>query len=160
MFEPQVAFQAFERSGIDFWTGVPDSLLKHFCAYVSDHAAGSRHVIAANEGGAVAIAAGHYLATGNPALVYLQNSGLGNTLNPLISLADPAVYGLPMVLLIGWRGEPGQPDEPQHRKQGEVTIPLLEATGIPTTVLPTDESAAIVASLEGPVINPLRARCA
>ena len=99
-------------------------------------------MIAANEGGAVAIAAGHFLASGAPALVYLQNSGLGNTLNPLISLADPAVYQIPMVLLIGWRGEPGRPDEPQHRKQGEVTLPILDAMGVPTAVLPDQPEAA------------------
>ncbi len=142
MIETDLAFRAFESAGVDFWTGVPDSLLKHFCAYVSDRAPNGRHVIAANEGGAVAIAAGHFLASGSPALVYLQNSGLGNTLNPLISLADPAVYQIPMVLLIGWRGEPGRPDEPQHRKQGEVTLPILESIGIPFAVLPDEPQAA------------------
>lgn len=158
MIEPSAAFGAFERAGVDFWTGVPDSLLKHFCAYVADHAEPSRHVIAANEGGAVAIASGHYLATGNPALVYLQNSGLGNTLNPLISLADPAVYSLPMVLLIGWRGEPGVSDEPQHRTQGEVTIPILEATGVPTIVLPTEpaEAAAAIAATVATAVSESR----
>jgi phosphonopyruvate decarboxylase len=145
VIDTDLAFQVFEAAGIGFWTGVPDSLLKDFGAYVLDHAPEGRHVIAANEGGAVAIAAGHYLASGSPALVYLQNSGLGNTLNPLISLADPAVYRIPMVLLIGWRGEPGQPDEPQHRKQGQVTLPVLEAVGIPSAVLPNEAPEASTA---------------
>ena len=98
--------EALKAAGVDFFTGVPDSLLKSFCAYVTDTCGGS-HVIAANEGGAVGLAAGHYLATGNPALVYMQNSGQGNAVNPLCSLADPDVYSIPMVLLVGWRGEPG-----------------------------------------------------
>ena len=128
--------------GVDFFVGVPDSLLKSFCAYVTDNC-GKNHVIAANEGGAVGLAAGHYLATGKPALVYMQNSGQGNAVNPLCSLADPDVYSIPMVLLVGWRGEPGVKDEPQHVKQGKVTIPLFETLGIPTEVLPDDETAAL-----------------
>ena len=129
-------------SGIDFFTGVPDSLLKSFCAYVTDNC-GQNHVIAANEGGAVGLAAGHYLATGKPALVYMQNSGQGNAVNPLCSLADPDVYSIPMVLLVGWRGEPGVKDEPQHVKQGKVTVSLFETLGIPTEILPDDESAVL-----------------
>ncbi|MBQ3343879.1 MAG: phosphonopyruvate decarboxylase [Kiritimatiellae bacterium] len=131
-----------KAAGVDFFTGVPDSLLKSFCAYVTD-TCGERHVIAANEGGAVGLAAGHYLATGRPALVYMQNSGQGNAVNPLCSLADPDVYSIPMVLLVGWRGEPGVKDEPQHVKQGKVTVSLFETLGIPTEVLPDDESAAL-----------------
>jgi phosphonopyruvate decarboxylase len=128
--------------GIDFFTGVPDSLLKRFCAYVTDNC-GENHVIAANEGGAVGLAAGHYLATGKPALVYMQNSGQGNAVNPLCSLADPDVYSIPMVLLVGWRGEPGVRDEPQHVKQGKVTVSIFETLGIPVEVLPDDETAAL-----------------
>ena len=128
--------------GVSFFTGVPDSLLKSFCAYVTDNC-GDSHVIAANEGGAVGLAAGHYLATGRPALVYMQNSGQGNAVNPLASLADPDVYSIPMVLLVGWRGEPGVKDEPQHVKQGKVTVPLFETLGIPTEILPDDEPAAL-----------------
>jgi phosphonopyruvate decarboxylase len=131
-----------EENGVDFFAGVPDSLLKSFCAYVTDNC-GERHVIAANEGGAVGLAAGHYLATGKPALVYMQNSGQGNAVNPLCSLADPDVYSIPMVLLVGWRGEPGVKDEPQHVKQGKVTVSLFETLGIPTEVLPDDEAAAL-----------------
>ena len=87
--------------GVEFYTGVPDSLLKPICFYFADHAA-DKHVVAANEGGAVALACGYHLATGKLPLVYLQNSGQGNTINPLLSLADPEVYSIPL-LLIGWR---------------------------------------------------------
>ncbi|HSJ72581.1 MAG TPA: phosphonopyruvate decarboxylase [Acidimicrobiia bacterium] len=143
----QQAFEAFTEAGIEFWTGVPDSLLKPLCAYVADHVDADHHVIAANEGGAVAIAAGHYLATGRPGAVYLQNSGLGNTINPLVSLADPDVYGIPMLLVIGWRGEPNRPDEPQHIKQGRATLPLLDAIGVPHAICTEDavEFATVVA---------------
>lgn len=130
-------------AGIDFFVGVPDSLLKSFCAYLTD-ACGDRQVIAANEGGAVALASGHYLATGRPALVFMQNSGQGNAVNPLASLADPDVYSIPMILLVGWRGEPGVKDEPQHVKQGKVTLSLFETLGIPTEVL-ADTTARAVA---------------
>lgn len=144
--ENMVSVESFvnvlQNIGIDFFTGVPDSLLKSFCAYVTD-TCGDNHVIAANEGGAVGLAAGYYLATGNPALVYMQNSGQGNAVNPLCSLADPDVYSIPMVLLVGWRGEPGVKDEPQHVKQGKVTVSLFETLGIPTEVLPDDETAAL-----------------
>lgn len=128
--------------GVDFFTGVPDSLLKNFCAYVTDHC-GANHVIAANEGGAVGLASGHYLATGKMACVYMQNSGQGNAVNPLASLADPDVYSIPMLLLVGWRGMPGVHDEPQHVKQGKITLSLFETLGIPASVLPEDEAAAL-----------------
>jgi phosphonopyruvate decarboxylase len=115
---------------IDFFTGVPDSLLKDFCAYLTDNTNTTNNVIAANEGGAIGLAAGHYLATGKIPLIYMQNSGLGNVVNPLLSLADKEVYSIPMILLIGWRGEPGVKDEPQHVKQGRVTISLLQSMEI------------------------------
>ena len=134
--EVKEAYEALTESGISLFTGVPDSLLKNFCAYVTDSKEnGVGHIIAANEGNAVGIAAGHYLATGSPALVYMQNSGLGNAVNPLLSLADEKVYSIPMVLMIGWRGEPGVHDEPQHVKQGEVTLSLLDAMQIPYVIL-------------------------
>ncbi|MBQ7252945.1 MAG: phosphonopyruvate decarboxylase [Kiritimatiellae bacterium] len=142
-----VRFLAAE--GVDFFTGVPDSLLKAFCAHLAREVLPSRHWIAANEGNAVALAAGHYLASGRPALVYMQNSGEGNAVNPLCSLADEDVYGIPMVLLVGWRGEPGgKPDEPQHAKQGKVTCSLLDTLSVPWTVLPDDEAAAEAAVRE------------
>lgn len=127
--------ETLESAGVDFFCGVPDSLLKSFCAYITDKCA-DRHVITANEGGAVGLAAGHYLATGKTAVVYMQNSGQGNAVNPLASLADPDVYSIPMVLLIGWRGMPGVHDEPQHVKQGKVTVELMKTLGIPTYVIP------------------------
>ena len=132
-----------ETAGIDFFAGVPDSLLKDFCACLADTRPPASQVIAANEGGAVALAAGHWLATRRPALVYMQNSGQGNAVNPLASLADPDVYSIPMLLLVGWRGEPGVHDEPQHVKQGKITLSLFATLGIPTSVLPDDEPAAL-----------------
>lgn len=135
-------FSTIQDAGISFFTGVPDSLLKDLCAYVMDHVEKSRHIIAANEGAAIALAAGHYLATGELSLVYLQNSGLGNATNPLLSLADSEVYAVPMLLLIGWRGEPGRHDEPQHVKQGRVMLRMLEAMEIPHTMLSSDPITA------------------
>lgn len=142
MINVEEFLSTLKKSDVTFYAGVPDSLLKSFCAYVTD-TCGESHVIAANEGGAVGLAAGHYLATGKPALVYMQNSGQGNAVNPLCSLADPDVYSIPMVLLVGWRGEPGVKDEPQHVKQGKVTVSLFETLGIPTEVLPDDEPVAL-----------------
>ena len=134
--------------GIDFFTGVPDSLLKNFCAYLEENLGAHAHIIAANEGNAVALAAGHFLATGSPALVYMQNSGQGNATNPLVSLADPEVYGIPMLLVVGWRGEPGVKDEPQHVKQGKITQALLDTLGIPHCLLPETMEAARAALAE------------
>lgn len=141
MVHPRQFITSLHQSGISFFTGVPDSLLKEFCFGLSDLSPAT-HVTAANEGAAVALAAGHYLATGNLAFVYLQNSGLGNAINPLVSLADPAVYGIPMLLMIGWRGEPEIPDEPQHVRQGAITPALLETLGIPYQILPQDGAQA------------------
>ena len=148
-------YQALLERKISLFTGVPDSLLKDFCACIEDHTDPGNHIIAANEGNAVALAAGHYLATGRPALVYMQNSGQGNAINPLTSLVDPRVYSIPMLLLIGWRGEPGTEDEPQHVKQGEVTLPLLETLGIDHELLPGNLEQA-VAGLDGAVDVMLR----
>lgn len=135
MIAPEELFEQLKLANISFFTGVPDSLLKSFCAYVTENAKKGEHVVAANEGGAIALAAGHYLATGEYALVYMQNSGLGNAVNPLLSLADTDVYSIPMLLMIGWRGKPGHRDEPQHVKQGRVTLKLLDAMEIPHYVL-------------------------
>jgi phosphonopyruvate decarboxylase len=123
---------------LDSFYGVPDSLLKELCACITSKSSVDKHIITANEGNAIAIAAGKYLATGNPAVVYMQNSGLGNTVNPLLSLVDEEVYRIPMLLLIGWRGEPGVHDEPQHVKQGKVTLELLNTMGIRTLILEDD----------------------
>ncbi|KAB2919441.1 MAG: phosphonopyruvate decarboxylase [Dechloromonas sp.] len=135
-------YSALINENIGFFAGVPDSLLKDICGYISDHAPAGRHVIAANEGAALGLAAGSYLATARPGLVYLQNSGLGNLINPLTSLTDPEVYSIPVLLLIGWRGEPGVHDEPQHRKQGRVMLSTLDALEIPYEILPESLEAA------------------
>ena len=135
MISPSAFIDFLKDLGVNFYTGVPDSTLKHLCAYITDTADNRNHIIAANEGNAVAIASGYHLATGKIALVYMQNSGIGNAVNPLISIADREVYHLPMLIMIGWRGEPGAKDEPQHKKQGLITRELLEVLGIPYTVL-------------------------
>lgn len=144
MIRPQIFYELLQENGTDFFTGVPDSLLKNFCAYITDTADKTHHIIAANEGCAVGLAAGHYFATDTIPLVYMQNSGLGNTVNPLLSLADKAVYSVPLLLVIGWRGEPGVHDEPQHITQGKVTCALLDAMEIPYAILETDEEKAAV----------------
>ena len=156
--EPALLWDALRDAGIEFFTGVPDSLLKEFIAYLSEHADEDHHVTAANEGGAVAIAAGYHLATGRVAAVYLQNSGLGNTMNPLASLMDPEVYGIPVLLIIGWRGAPGVHDEPQHRKQGAITREQLDVLGLPYLVLDeeVDAPAAAIAQLVARAIDGSR----
>lgn len=131
---PAHLFRLLKSYGTTFYTGVPDSLLKDFNAFVTDNA--EDHIIAVNEGTALAHAAGHHMATGKIGCVYLQNSGLGNTVNPLLSLASPKVYSIPMLLLIGWRGEPGKHDEPQHNVQGPLTPDLLDEMGVPYEILP------------------------
>lgn len=129
-----------KNAGINFITGVPDSLLKELCTSFQFELSSKEHVIAANEGSAVGLAVGHFLATGKPAMVYMQNSGIGNAINPLVSIADPLVASIPMILLIGWRGEILSTglqlaDEPQHVKQGQVTASLFDNLGIPVKVI-------------------------
>lgn len=141
MIDPSSFVQELQKQGTGFFTGVPDSLLKNLCAFITDSFDAEHHIIAANEGNAVALAAGHYLATGTIPMVYMQNSGEGNAVNPLLSLADTDVYQIPLLLCIGWRGEPGVHDEPQHVKQGKVTLSLLETMGIPYQVLSSDEAS-------------------
>lgn len=135
MIQPKAFIDALTQGGIDFFAGVPDSLLKNLCAYITDNVSREKNIIAANEGNAVGLAAGYHLATGKTGCVYMQNSGEGNIVNPLLSLVDEDVYQLPMLLVIGWRGEPGGHDEPQHKKQGKVTLSLLETMGVPYAVL-------------------------
>jgi phosphonopyruvate decarboxylase len=134
--DPQFFYEALSAKGTTFFSGVPDSLLKDVCGYITDKAPAGSNVISANEGTALATAAGHHLATGQVPCVYLQNSGLGNLINPLLSLASNRVYSIPALLLIGWRGEPGKKDEPQHRLQGELTPSMLKEMNIPFEVLP------------------------
>lgn len=142
MIRPEYFIEKLRENGIDCFAGVPDSLLKNICAYITDHCDAQHNIITANEGAAVGLAAGHYLATGKPACVYMQNSGEGNIINPLASLTDPEVYNIPVLLLIGWRGRPGVHDEPQHVKQGKVTTGLLNTMGINFDVLSKDEDKA------------------
>lgn len=135
MIDPREFVEYLQSKSVEFFTGVPDSLLKEFCTCVELVPPAGRHVISANEGGAVALALGYHLATRKIPLVYLQNSGLGNIINPLLSLADAEVYSVPLLLLIGWRGEAGVHDEPQHKKQGRVMLSMLEAMEIPYSIL-------------------------
>lgn len=135
MINPKQFYNKLIEFGIDFFTGVPDSLLKDICSYITDVTPKERNIIAANEGGAIGLAMGYHMATFKIPLVYMQNSGFGNTINPLLSLADPKVYGIPMLLLVGWRGEPNIKDEPQHIKQGEVSESLLKAMHIPYDII-------------------------
>nr|WP_296473259.1 phosphonopyruvate decarboxylase [uncultured Acetatifactor sp.] len=129
-----------EIIGSDFYAGVPDSQLRALCDYLMDTYGidPKHHIIAANEGNCTALAAGYYLATGKVPVVYMQNSGEGNILNPVISLLNNKVYSIPVVFIIGWRGEPGIPDEPQHIYQGEVTVKLLEDMDIKAFVIGKD----------------------
>ena len=142
MISAEFLYNTLQAQDITFYAGVPDSLLKNLCAYITDHAEPGQHVIAANEGGAVALAAGYHLATGKVGVVYMQNSGEGNTINPLASLTDKEVYRIPMLLLIGWRGKPGVHDEPQHVKQGKITTGLLNVMGVNYDVLAQEEEKA------------------
>lgn len=142
MIRPEFFIGALKENGIDCFAGVPDSLLKNICAYITDHFDAQHNIIAANEGAAIGLAAGHYLATGVPACVYMQNSGEGNIINPLASLTDPEVYNIPVLLLIGWRGRPGVHDEPQHVKQGKITTGLLNVMGVNYEVLSKEEDKA------------------
>lgn len=126
----------------DFFTGVPDSQLKALCNYLiyTYGVNGTNHIIAANEGNAVGLAAGYHLATGKTPVVYMQNSGEGNVINPVASLMNDKVYGIPCIFVVGWRGEPGVHDEPQHIYQGEVTCKLLEVMDIQYMILSKDTS--------------------
>ena len=135
MIHPEFFFNVCKKEDVDFFSGVPDSLLKNICSYIADNTPSENHIIAANEGNALAIGVGYHLSTGKVPLIYMQNSGLGNVINPLLSLADQDVYSVPLLMMIGWRGEPGVKDEPQHKKQGRVTVALLEAMEIPYKVL-------------------------
>ncbi|HIR07357.1 MAG TPA: phosphonopyruvate decarboxylase [Candidatus Pullichristensenella stercoripullorum] len=138
MLDQKRVFDALREEGVTFFTGVPDSYLNGFCNYALQNCA-ERNVIAANEGNAIALAAGHYFATRELPLVYMQNSGMGNAVNPLASLVDEHVYAVPMLLLIGWRGRPGSGDWPQHELQGEITCGLLELLHIPYAILEDDD---------------------
>ena len=139
MINPEHFLNALKKAKINFFTGVPDSLLKEFCACLQKKLK-KNHIISTNEGSAIGLAIGHFLASRKPALVYMQNSGLGNAVNPITSLASSDVYGIPMVLLIGWRGEISTkkmqiPDEPQHKHQGKITLAQLDLMNIPYKII-------------------------
>lgn len=140
MVNQKELFDSLNNMGVDFFTGVPDSLLNDFCIYMTTNLSSNQHVMAANEGNAIGIAAGHYMATGKLPLVYMQNSGIGNATNPLLSLTHNCVYGIPMILVIGWRGDPSINDHAQHKKQGELTPILMKDMDIPYEILDSDDS--------------------
>lgn len=133
--------ELLKENDVSFYTGVPDSQLKAFCDFIEDkYGISDKHIIAPNEGNAVALASGFHLSTGKYGLVYMQNSGLGNAVNPITSLTDPNVYNIPVVYVIGWRGQPGVKDEPQHVKQGAITTDLLELLDIDYEILTKDST--------------------
>ncbi len=141
-----------EIIGADFYTGVPDSQLKALCNYLMATYGidPKHHIIAANEGNCTALAAGYHLATGKVPVVYMQNSGEGNIINPVASLLNDKVYAIPVLFIVGWRGEPGIHDEPQHIYQGEVTVKLLEDMGIETFIIGKDTTNdEVAAAMEG-----------
>ena len=123
-----------KRNNIDFYTGVPDSILKNFSSKINGFSK-NKHVIATSEGAAVSIGIGYYLSKKKLPCIYLQNSGLGNAINPLISIASKEVYSIPLFLLIGWRGSPNKPDEPQHKAKGKITKALLKLLKIKFCIL-------------------------
>jgi phosphonopyruvate decarboxylase len=138
MLDQKQVFESLSQRGVTFFTGVPDSYLNGFCNYALANTP-ERNIIAANEGNAVGIACGHYFATQEIPLVYMQNSGMGNAINPLVSLAEESVYAVPMLLLIGWRGQENtEPNHPQHKLQGEITPELLDVMHIPYSILEDD----------------------
>lgn len=135
MVEPEEFLNRFRSAGVEFISGVPDTLLNDLCLAIGNTWPSSSHTIAANEGTAIAMAAGQHLATDSVPLVYMQNSGLGNALNPIASLLDVNVYAIPLVLLIGWRGHPNEVDWLQHRRQGAITTRLLSDLGVPHRII-------------------------
>jgi len=141
VLSPKLFYELLLEQDINFFVGVPDSILKSFCAYITDHTSKGNHIISANEGTAVGLAIGYHLATNKVALVYMQNSGLGNAINPLLSLADREVYSIPVLLMIAWRGEPDHKDEPQHKKQGRVMLSMIEAMEISYQIITGDPEA-------------------
>ena len=138
--KPKDFYDTLIKSDINFFTGIPDSLLKSILAYITEKSNSKNNIISANEGSAVSIGIGYHLATNKTPLIYMQNSGLGNSINPLLSLADKLVYSIPMILLIGWRGQPGNKDEPQHKKQGKVTLSMLDAMKIKYIIIDKNSS--------------------
>lgn len=140
--------QVMAENDLTWFSGVPDSTFKEWISYLNcRHGQGLTNRISAIERDAIGWAAGYHAATGKTGVVYMQNSGLGNVVNPLTSLADPEVYNIPILLMVGWRGEPGRPDEPQHIKMGKITLPLLDVLGVKYGILPDniEEAGKIIA---------------
>ncbi|MDR1001079.1 MAG: phosphonopyruvate decarboxylase [Clostridiales bacterium] len=139
-------FNIIDNFGVEFFTGVPDSLLRPFCdsVYTKYGLDPQHHIVTHNEGGAVGLAAGYYISAGRRACVYLQNSGLGNIVNPVVSLTNPAIYDIPILCVVGWRGQARVSDEPQHKFQGVITMELLRTLQIETLVLARDTKEQIV----------------
>ncbi|MBS3085520.1 phosphonopyruvate decarboxylase [Candidatus Pacearchaeota archaeon] len=133
-------FEIFKKNDLTFFTGVPDSVFKDWMSFLADkHNKKLTNIIACNECEATAIATGYHLATGKVGVVYMQNAGLGKAVNPLTSLCDKEVYSIPLILMIGWRGEPGNKDEPQHKKMGRIMVPLLKTLEIPYAIMPDNK---------------------
>lgn len=137
MIKCEDLYQIMAKNDLTWFSGVPDSTFKEWMSFLNDrHGQGLTNRIAAIERDAIGWAAGYHVATGKIGVVYMQNSGLGNVVNPLTSLADPEVYNIPILLMVGWRGEPGKQDEPQHIKMGKITLPLLDVLGVKYSILP------------------------
>ena len=134
---PEQLYNILRGEGIDFFTGVPDSTLKHFCFYLDEKVPSPNHVITANEGNSIGVATGYYLSTGKIPLVYMQNSGFGNAINPLTSLVDKELFAIPMLVMLGWRGEPGKKDAIQHLKDGRIQLDLLRTLELPYSIIPS-----------------------
>ncbi len=141
MIDQKMFLNQLKLEGIEFFTGVPDSYLNGFCSCLTEYVSDNKHVIAANEGNAIAIASGYHFATGSIPLVYMQNSGMGNALNPLVSLVDRHVYSVPMVIVIGWRGDPSDYDHDQHKTQGIITTKLLDMLKLPYQIIKDDNDS-------------------
>lgn len=156
MIPPLRFLEVLKEQEIEFFSGVPDSLMKDFIFAVSNTCNSANHIVASNEGSAIGHAIGYFLGNGKIAAVYMQNSGIGNAYNPIISLADHAVYGIPMVLIIGWRGEldgsgAQVADEPQHKKQGQITLNTLNAMGVPYRIVDTNSC-----NWQGPIVDIIK----
>ena len=136
----------FEKNGVNFYCGVPDSVLSNLIIYIDKYKS-KKHLICANEGGAVGLAIGNYLSSGKISCVYMQNSGLGNAINPIISIAHSKIYSIPMLLVVGWRGAPNTKDEPQHLKQGLITKDLLKLLNIKHIEIKDNKDLARISSL-------------
>lgn len=139
MIDTDILISRLNELGLTFFTGVPDSLLNDFCLGL-ESICGKDNIMTANEGNAIGVASGYHLSTGKIPVVYMQNSGIGNAMNPLISLTHRDVYSIPMILVIGWRGDPSVKDHAQHKKQGELTTVLMDDMDIPYSILDSDDN--------------------